>query len=86
MACSTGCSTPGSHRSYGECMRSKGAKVAYANSAKNLDATAQKRWDKELDLYRQARSEGLQPATTKRKDIETAMAISDKTGKAFRAK
>lgn len=85
MSCSTGCPTPGAHGSYGECMRSKGTKVAYANSAKNLDATQQKKWDRELDAYRAARAEGIQPSGTSMKKVEDAKRISDLTGTAFRA-
>lgn len=85
MACSSSCPTPGSHRSMGECIRSKGVRVAYANTAGGLDLTTQKAWDSELDLYRAARKEGIQPASTKRRDIENAMRISDQTGTAFQA-
>lgn len=84
MACTTGCPTQ-NHDTYAECLRSKSTKVAYCNSAGNWDATNQKKWDSELDLYRKARSEGIQPATTKRKDIEAAMRISDKTNTPFQA-
>lgn len=83
MACSSSCPTPGVHGSMGECLRSKGIKVAYANSAKNQDYTAQKKWDKELDAYRAARAEGIQPEGTKMAHIEAAKRISDATGTAF---
>ena len=85
MACSTGCPTPGAHGSYGECMRSKSTKVAYANSANNMDYSAQRAWDKELDSYREAKAEGLQPASTKQRDIDAAKRISDATGTPFQA-
>lgn len=84
MACRTGCITR-DHESYAACLRSAAVRVAYANSANGMDLTAQKRWDSELDAYRAARAEGLQPASTKRKDIDAAKAVSDKTGKAFSA-
>ena len=83
--CSSGCPAPGTHASYGECMRSKSTKVAYCDSANNRDATTQKKWDSELDAYRAAKAEGIQPATTKRKDIDAALAVSDKTNTAFQA-
>ena len=44
-----------------------------------------KKWDNELALYRQARSQGIQPDTTKTKDIRRAIDISNKTGKAYGA-
>jgi hypothetical protein len=53
--CSTGCPTK-DHATYGECLRSKAPRVAYANSAKGLDYTAQKKWDAELSAYRDARA------------------------------
>lgn len=82
--CRTGCTTR-DHESYAACLRAAGTKVAYANSAGGWDATNQKKWDSELSLYREARAEGIQPATTKRADIERAMRISDTTGKAHQA-
>lgn len=82
--CTSGCPTQ-TCPSYAACLKGKGVKVAYCNSATGGDYTAQKKWDSELDLYRQARAEGIQPATSKRKDIERAMRLSDATGKAHQA-
>ena len=82
--CSTGCPTQ-DHASYGECMRSKGSRVAYCNSATGQDYTAQKRHDNELARYKEARAEGIQPAGTKLTQIENAKRISDATGTAFQA-
>lgn len=76
MACTSGCPTQ-DHSSYGECLRSKGARVAGVNGQ---DRTAQKKWDSELDAYRAARMEGLQPATTQRKDIDHARRAADIVG------
>lgn len=84
MACRTGCATK-DHESYAQCLRVAGTKVAYSNSANNMDFTQQKKWDKELDFYRQARSDGIQPASTKTKDIQAAYAASESTGTAFQA-
>jgi hypothetical protein len=84
MACRTGCPTQ-DHASWGECARSANLRIAYAASARGLDATAQKKWDKELGLYARARSEGIQPNTTRTKDIQYAMSVSDKRGSAFDA-
>lgn len=80
--CRTGCITK-DHESYAACLRDGAARVAYANSAKNQDYTAQKKWDKELDAYRAARAEGIQPEGTKMAHIEAAKRISDATGTAF---
>ena len=73
------------HSSYGECLRSAGTKVAYSNSAGGWDATTQKKWDKELALYREARAAGVQPAGTTTKQIRAAMEVSEKAGSAFDA-
>ena len=59
-------------------------RVAYSGVG-GLDYSAQKRWDKELDLYKSARAQGIQPASTRTRDIRKALEISDKTGKAFDA-
>lgn len=46
--CSSGCPTPGAHASWGECVRDKNTRVAWAASAKGLDRTTEKKWDAEL--------------------------------------
>lgn len=84
MACRTGC-TEKTHSSYAECLRAGLPRIAYSNSAGGWDATRQKKWDAELDAYRAATAEGIQPATTKMRDIQEAKRISDQTGTAFRA-
>lgn len=66
-------------------MRNKGSRVLYSNSAKGFDATKEKAWNSELDLYRKARSEGIQPEGTTRDKIESAMRISDMTGTPYQA-
>lgn len=82
--CSSGCPTQ-DHKTLGECMRSKGIKVAYCNSTKGADYTRQKKADRELEAYAKARKEGIQPRSTKRRDIEAAVKASDKSGTAFQA-
>ena len=42
-----------------------------------------KKWDNELALYRQARAQGIQPDSTKTKDIRKAIDISNRTGTAY---
>ncbi len=39
--------------------------------------------EKELNAYRDARKYGIQPRTTKMKDIQKAVRLSDKAGKAM---
>lgn len=85
MACSSRCENPGSHANMGECLRAKGVRVAYANEAGGFDATAQKVFDRNLDAYQAARAQGIQPASTNRRDVDAAIAKSDAAGKAFEA-
>ena len=84
MACRSGCKTK-DHESYSACLREGAPRVLYSNSAKNFDMTREKKWNAELDAYRGAVAEGIQPATTKMRDIQEAKRISDKTGQPFRA-
>ena len=84
MACTTGCPTQDCE-SYAACLRNKGARVAYCNSANNMDYSRQKQWDKTLDAYRDARRQGIQPSGTSKDQVERAVAISNETGKAFSA-
>lgn len=56
--------------------------VGYCGKA-GQDATAQKKWDAELDLYASARRQGIQPETTKTGGIRAAIDWSEKTGKPY---
>lgn len=60
-------------------------KVGYCRSAAGFDLTRQKKWDKELSDYRNARAEGIQPAGTTTAKIRQAVEASDKVGKAYDA-
>ena len=53
-----------------------------AASNKNM---SQKKWDKELNLYRSARSQGIQPAGTSTRQVQKAIDDSNKVGKAYDA-
>lgn len=65
-------------------MRAANLRIAYCQSSTGGgDYTAQKKWDKELDLYRSARKQGIQPDGTSTKKIRKALEISDKTGVAY---
>lgn len=85
MSCSSGCPNPGSHGSYGECLRSKSTKVAYCNSAGGSDATRQRKWDRELDRARSLMSQGIRPDNTFGPALDKAERISDATGVPYRA-
>lgn len=82
--CSSACETR-DHETWGECVRGKGLRVAYAQSWKGYDSSSQKRADKRLDQYASARAQGIQPKSTSAGDVAAAVQFSDKTGTAFRA-
>lgn len=77
--CRSGCATK-RHASFGECARAANIQIGDL-----MNATGQKRWDRELDLYRSAREQGIQPASTRTADIHRALDASDKAGKAVSA-
>lgn len=82
--CSTGCLTK-DHESFGSCVRSKNLKSAVSIPGKDYDRSLQPSWDKRINAYKQARSEGIQPQSTRSADIQKAVAISDATGTAHQA-
>jgi len=45
--------------------------------------TTQKKWDKELEFYRQARKDGIQPEGTSTKAVEKAYKASEVLNKAY---
>jgi len=53
--------------------------------AGRADSMSQKKWNRELDLYKSARRQGIQPAGTSSKQIQKAIDDSNKVGKAFDA-
>lgn len=79
--CSTGCRTQ-DHSSWGECVRAKNARVAFSGIGGG-DFTAQKKWDAELQAYRDARAQGIQPEGTTMDKIHAALDASDKAGAAY---
>jgi hypothetical protein len=82
--CSSSCRTK-DHATWGDCVRAKSLKVAYAQDWKGKDATAQKKADKNLDEYAKARKYGIQPKSTRPNDVQAAVRISEQTGTAFQA-
>ena len=76
--CRAGCPTQ-DHKSYAECCR--GLQL----NAGALLTMGQKSWNGELDSYRSAREEGIQPMGTQRAQIDMAKRVSDATGVAFGA-
>ena len=80
--CTSGCVTK-DHASYGDCLRSKGLRVAYSNSANGQDATTQKRWDASLERYRSAVRSGMQPESTTPQAVRAAESWSNRFGEAY---
>jgi hypothetical protein len=63
-------------RSYG---RERGTRTGYG------DRDAQKKWDRELDSFVEARRQGVMPAGTQQRQIDAAMQISEREGVAWDA-
>lgn len=82
MTCRSGCKTQ-DHASYHECLRDAGTRTYLAAPSRGLDGTAQKRWDKELSDYRDARRQGIQPDGTTKAKVERAVKASDLAGAAY---
>lgn len=82
--CTTSCKTK-DHESYGQCLQSNMPMVApSANpSVTGWDMNQVKKDNKELDSYYSAIRQGIEPISTKQKDIDAAVKFSNETGKAF---
>ena len=80
MACRSGCPTQ-DHASWGECARASVRFAPFWSESSKLN----KDWHGELDEYKAAREQGIQPATTKRKDIRDAVAVSNAMDEPFDA-
>ena len=83
-ACTAGCATQ-DHATYGACLRGKGVRVAWCNSANGLDATREKKADAELTAYADAKKAGIQPAGTSMRKFRAAVELSNHAGAAYRA-
>lgn len=76
--CSSACSSK-DHRTFGECMRSKNLQL----NPNLSDTGASKAWDRELEAYRKARKQGIQPSGTTMEKVRQAEEISQRTGQAY---
>lgn len=81
----TRCTCGQGHETYGACIRAKGIRVGWSQSAKGLDATEERKKERELELYRSARDQGIQPGSTRSLSTRYALDISDELGKPFKA-
>jgi hypothetical protein len=67
--------------------KAKGLQLATGDAAGNIIAsgTTQKKWDKELAFYKDARAQGVQPEGTSRKAVEKALDASATLNQAYNA-
>ena len=80
--CRTGCKTQ-DHDNYGDCLLDANASFAGCfPTRQGWDKDKEKNWDKELDSYYSAVKQGVEPISTKKKDIDAAMMLSNEAGKA----
>lgn len=71
--CTTGCPTPGVHRSWGACLRAKALQVGPAERDPRIAG------DRELRAYYDARMQGIQPKGTRLSQVQDAIEFADKT-------
>lgn len=79
-ACRTGCPTQ-DHESYAQCLKATTYHTLMGEAHDKIVAH-----DSELAAYRNARRQGIQPASTRSKDIEAAVTLSQAMDKPFDAK
>jgi len=77
--CRSGCKTQ-DHANWGEC-----ARAANFSITDPLANAVSKQANLELNAYREARKQGIQPRSTKMHDIKAAVMASDTLGKAVQA-
>jgi hypothetical protein len=67
--------------------KAKGLQLATGDAAGNIIAsgTTQKKWDSELQFYRDARAQGVQPEGTNRNAVEKALKASEELNKPYDA-
>ena len=65
--------------------KARGLQLSAGDAAGHIvnSGTTQKKWDKELDLYKSARAQGIQPDSTTTKKIQKAIDVSNRTGVAY---
>ena len=83
MNCTSSCKTK-DHESYGDCLRANTPMFMGVTPSKNgWDQTKVKKDEKELKDYWAATRQGIEPRSTKLKDIDGAVQLSNEGGKAF---
>ena len=82
--CTSACKTK-DHASYAECLQQNMPMIAPSStpSRTGWDMGKIKKDNKELDSYYSAVKQGIEPRSTKQKDIDAAVKLSNEGGKAF---
>ena len=81
--CRSGCKTQ-DHDSYSDCLQS--ANLAFAGcfpTRQGWDKDKEKKDNKEIQSYWDATKQGIEPRSTRQKDIDAAVKLSNEAGKAF---
>ncbi len=82
--CTSACKTK-DHSSYAECLQQNMPMIAPSStpSRTGWDQKQIKKDNKELDSYYSAVKQGIEPRSTRQKDIDAAVKLSNEGGKAF---
>lgn len=80
--CRAGCRTK-DHATWGECAKSANLRVGWAPSIGGLTKADDRAHEAELNAYKSAREQGIQPESTRMESIQKAVALSDTMGKAY---
>jgi hypothetical protein len=81
--CTSSCKTQ-DHNSYGECLQENTPMFAGCfPTRQGWDKDKENKDNKELNAYYSAVKQGMEPRSTRMKDINAAVRLSDKAGKAF---
>ncbi len=81
--CTSSCKTK-DHDSYGECLRSNTPMFVGVSPTKTgWDQDKVKKDEREIQSYWDATRQGIEPRSTRKKDIDAAVRLSNDAGKAF---
>lgn len=81
--CRSGCKTQ-DHESYSDCLQE--ANFGFAGcfpTRQGWDKDKEKRDNKEIESYWAATKQGIEPISTRKKDIDAAVKLSNEAGAAF---
>lgn len=82
--CTSACKSK-DHATYAECLQQNMPMISPSStpSRSGWDRDKIKKDDKELDSYYSAVRQGIEPRSTRQKDIDAAVKLSNESGKAF---